>query len=235
VYAGAYYARLLECLRDFFPALRHALGDATFDQFAAGYLQRYPPRSYTLDRLADDFVQFLDETRPPAGSAQSETVADAAFGRMAEFVVELARMEWSIAQVFDGPGWEADPPLAVESLRSISADDWPTTRLETAPCLRLLAFRFPVNDYFTAFRRGEMPAIPALGETWLALTRREYVVRRISLSRPQYELLAALIAGHTVGESIERAAELAGDLDRFAADLHAWFRDWTALGLFRPK
>src|ERR1700730_7495100 len=31
VYANAYYARLLECLRDEFPALLHAAGEEVFD------------------------------------------------------------------------------------------------------------------------------------------------------------------------------------------------------------
>ena len=38
----------------------------------------------------------------------------------------------------------------------------------------------------------------------------------------------------TVGEAIGRAAEGAGpDLDRFAAKLRTWFRDWAAEGFFR--
>ena len=42
VYANAYYARLLECLRDEFPALFHAVGEEVFDGLAFGYLQAYP-------------------------------------------------------------------------------------------------------------------------------------------------------------------------------------------------
>lgn len=227
VYAGAYYARLLGCLRDFFPTLRHALGEQLFDRFAAAYLQRHPPRSYTLDRLADHFIQFLEETGPRTNTG------DEAFAQLAEFVVDLARLEWNIAQVFDGPGWEREPPLSSEALAAIPAERWPEATLEPVPCLRLLAFRFPVNEYFTTFRAGESPVLPRPQPTWLALTRRDYIVRRLPLSGPQHVLLSSLAAGESVGAAIEQAAAQCGDVDRLAAELETWFRDWTAAGLFR--
>ena len=59
VYSTAYFARLLEVLSELFPCLRFAVGDDLFGQFAAGYLQQYPPRSYTLHRLADRFAALL--------------------------------------------------------------------------------------------------------------------------------------------------------------------------------
>src|SRR5271166_2747232 len=42
IYSYAYYARLLECLREEYPVLKHALGDELFDAFSAEYLQQYP-------------------------------------------------------------------------------------------------------------------------------------------------------------------------------------------------
>jgi hypothetical protein len=64
VYAGAYYARLLECLREEFSALAHALDKKTFDGFAIEYIQTYPSTSYTLANLGRQFPQFLMQTRP---------------------------------------------------------------------------------------------------------------------------------------------------------------------------
>ena len=65
IYGSAYYLRLLECMREEFPATAHALGEETFDGFAAAYLQQYPSRSYTLCQLGTHFARFLVETRPP--------------------------------------------------------------------------------------------------------------------------------------------------------------------------
>ena len=83
------------------------------------------------------------------------------------------------------------------------------------PCLKVLALRFPVNEFYTAARRGESPAIPPPGRNWLAITRRDYIVRRHEISQPQFVLLSALIEGRTIGAAIERVLELPDvDMDR---------------------
>src|SRR5579864_7471641 len=64
IYANAYLTRLLECLGEVFPMLKRTLGDEAFDDFAFGYLQDYPSRSYTLNELGRHFPRFLEETRP---------------------------------------------------------------------------------------------------------------------------------------------------------------------------
>src|ERR1700736_4968182 len=64
IYSYAYYARLLECLREEFPVLKHTLGEEVFDAFAVQYLEKYPSRSYTLFQLGVNFPRFLAETRP---------------------------------------------------------------------------------------------------------------------------------------------------------------------------
>ncbi len=65
IYGNAYFARLLECLREEFPVLKHALTEEVFDAFAVGYLQQYPSRSYTLFELGSNFPRV--SIRNPAG------------------------------------------------------------------------------------------------------------------------------------------------------------------------
>ncbi|HVW36906.1 MAG TPA: DNA-binding domain-containing protein [Pirellulales bacterium] len=227
IYANAYFARLLECMRAVFPFTAKTVGEEAFDELALGYLERYPSRSYTLDRLGAEFARYLEETRPDLDDEGRPTET------WPDFLIDLAGLEWAIGEVFDGPGVEGRPLLAADDLRSIPAERWPQARLITAPCLRLLALRFPLNDYYTALRDDETPPLPEPAESYLALTRREYVVRRHALERPQFELLSALAAGETVGEAIERAAHVSSDgLDALAANLERWFREWTAAGFF---
>lgn len=149
IYANAYYARLLECLRDTFPMLTQVLGAEVFDSFAFDYLQRYPSRSYTLYRLAESFPRFLDETRPeqpPAAGAAGP--ADPAWP---DFLIDLATLELAIAEVFDGPGAEGEPLLAPADLLARRAGgDFAEARLAPVPCLRLLRFRYPVNAYYSS-------------------------------------------------------------------------------------
>jgi len=223
IYGYAYYARLLECLREEFPVLMHALTQEVFDAFAVGYLQAYPSRSYTLLQLGANFPRYLAETRPEEGGG------DGLPADWPDFLIDLATLELTFNEVFDGPGVEGERLLDAEQLRAIPAEQLPEARLMGVSCLRLLPLRYPVHRYFTAVRRHEDPVPPEAAETYLAVTRRRYVVRHYELSPPAYQLLRALLAGQTVGEAIGRAAQAAGpDLDRFAANLRTWFRDWAA-------
>jgi hypothetical protein len=227
IYGYAYYARLLDCLREEFPVLMHALTQEVFDAFAVGYLQAYPSRSYTLLQLGANFPRYLAETRPREGGGEG-LPAD-----WPDFLIDLATLELTFNEVFDGPGVEGERLLDVEQLQAVTAERFYDARLVGVSCLRLLPLRYPVHRYFTAVRRHEDPVPPEAAETYLAVTRQRYVVRHYELSPPAYRLLRALLAGQTVGEAIGQEAHAGSpDLDRFAVNLRAWFRDWAAEGLF---
>lgn len=219
IYANAYAARLLECLREEYKVTRATLGDEAFDLFAADYLQAYPSRSYTLGHLGRRFPQFLAETRP-AGSGPEPSWPD--------FLVDLARLEAAINDVFDGPGIEEFEPLAVEHLRAIPPEDWGRTRFVPAPCLVLLSFRFPVSSFYGAARAGTVPSVPDPAPSWMALSRRDYIVRRFDLSKPQSDLLGALIAGECLEGAIQTCVDANPEHeDVIAADIESWFQLWA--------
>lgn len=225
IYANAYYTRLVECLREEFSALAHAMGEEMFDAYAMGYLQSYPSQSYTLAQLGKDFPAFLEAVQPQT----AEDPRDLPW----QFFIELARLERLYAEVFDGPGSEGVPPLSAESLQTIPADDWPLVRLVFVPSSRLARFSFPVHEYITQVRREESPPIPSPTETFLAVSRREFVVRRSPIDRVQYELLLHLAAGHPLGEAMARTLENTGvDVEQFASCLPTWFQEWTSSEFF---
>lgn len=224
IYGDAYFARLLECLRAEYPGLVHALGQETFDAFAFGYLHLYPSRSYTLNRLGASFPDFLRETRP----AQEGTRLD-----WPEFLIELATLERLYNEVFDGPGSEGDPPFSVQKIAGLTPDQWLNARLVPVECLRLLSLRFPAHEYISAVRRGEHPAGPVAADTWLVVTRRDYIVRRYAVPEPAFALLTNLAAGRSVGDAIaavmDRPEASSVDLENRIGD---WFRAWSEWGLF---
>jgi len=222
IYANAYYARLLECLREEFPALVHALGAEVFDGFAFGYLQEYPSESYTLANLGRHFPQYLTETRP-------EELTEPENGpSWADFLIDLATVERTYSEVFDGPGIESRATLQVSDLENVSPEQWPNSRLVPVPCLRLLTLRYPVHLYISAVRHQTEAVIPEPEPTCLVVTRREFLVRRAAVSRSEFELLQALVAGETIGSAIGQAAQVHGDEGAYLADhLHQWFRNWT--------
>jgi hypothetical protein len=234
IYAHAYYARLLECLGEVFPVLARTLGRELFESFAFEYLQRHPSRSYTLNRLGASFARFLEETRPDRAGPSAGALPAA----WPDFLIDLARLEWEIAEVFDGPGVEGQPLLSAAEVAGLGPERFAAARLATVPCLRLLSFRFPVNRYYGAARRAgpdEEPALPEAAEEHVALGRTHFVVHRYPLSRFQHALLGALAGGAPVGQAIAEAVAAAGaplGADELAGEVGACFHAWTAAGFF---
>ncbi len=227
VYANAYYARLLECLRGEFPALVHALGPETFDGFGLAYLQSYPSTSYTLANLGRNFPRFLAETRPADAVHELRP-------SWPDFLIDLATVERTYSEVFDGSGIEDQRILQPEDLAAVSPEQWPEARLTPVPCLRLLTLAYPVHEYISAVRHETETVIPDPSPTHLVVTRREYIVRRRSVSPLEYTLLAALANGETVGSAIERTASAPdADLDSLAIQLQQWFKTWATAAYFQ--
>ena len=207
----------------------HAVGEEIFDGLAFGYLQAYPSTSYTLGNLGGHFVQFLEETRPTDEPDEEPSWPD--------FMIDLARLERSYSEVFDGPGAERLKLLDVAEIQAIQADEWPSARLVPVPCLRLLFLRYPVQEYATGVRKKRIRALPDPQPTWLAVSRIHYVVRRWTLSRIQHDLLASLLAGQTIGEAIEKAAlathKSGHSLDGLGENFRDWFQEWSSAGFFQ--
>ena len=150
IYANAYYSRLLECLAVFFPVLQKALGEDVFDSFAFEYLQHYPSRATPW--TASGRTSPASSTRPVPSPRKVKESQTGAVG-WPDFLIDLATFEWNLNQVFDGPGVEGKPLLTSEALQSFPAERFAEARLVPVPCLQLLAFRFPVNAYYTAARQ----------------------------------------------------------------------------------
>ena len=224
VYGNAYFARLVECLGEEFPATRYALGEETFESFAFGYVNDSPSSSYSLGFLGERFAQYLIDTRPD----------DVPKPGWPDFLIDLATLERTYAEVFDGPGPENLDTLKPEDLQAIPPERVSEIRFVPVPSLRLMEASFPVHEYVTAVRRDRSPEIPMPAETLLVITRREYVVRRGTVSRAEFQLLRAIIDGNSLGQAIELAAEAmpAGSDDEFAANLSEWFQHWASAGWF---
>ncbi len=226
IYANAYFARLLECLQEEFPAVAHAVGAEAFATFVWGYLQAYPSQSYTLSQLGRNFPMFLQETRPPRDVNASVDEMD--------FVIDLARVERLYSEVFDGPGVENKRTLQPEDLAALAPDQWLQTRLIPVPCLRLVEAAFPVHEYISGVRQRREIAFPSPQPTYLAVTRRNFLVRRCPMTQAQFQLLSSLVGGATIGDALEEiASQACEDLEGLAAQIQIWFHDWAAAGYFQ--
>ena len=215
IYRDMYLLRMEEALAADYPALKKLLGDDEFMRMVARYVEVYPSRSYTLNRLGDhvpEFVATLDDLPKK------------------DFSCDLARLEYALTCVFDAP---ETAPLSQEAVRAVPQDAWETARLKPIEAFRLLEFDYPASRYL-GFVDEENPA-PRLArkKTWAVAYRHEYRVHRLDLSQPAYELLSALASGKTVGDAIVSVMTRKWRPAVKQANLFEWFRDWMAEGLFQ--
>lgn len=240
VYANAYYARLLECLRDEYPALTSLLGEETFNAFAFEYLQTHPSRSYTLADLGHSFPAFLESNRA-AGCAdddantfgtEEDTSTDQSWG---DLMIDLARVERTYSEVFSGPGIEQTTTLQAGEIAAVPADEVGSIRLRVAPCVRLLKLNTRAHEFAIATRKGTASTdqLPESVPTYLVITRLNYVVRTIVVEQEEFQLLQLLVSGKALGDSIAEVAEqLSLEESEWLVRMASWFQKWATDRIF---
>ncbi|HEX8282829.1 MAG TPA: DNA-binding domain-containing protein [Pyrinomonadaceae bacterium] len=226
IYQHSYHARLLQSLRSMFPSLLCALGEELFNRFALDYLRLYPPHSYTLDRLADDFPRHLAETRPDADAPPDRRE------QWPDFLVELAALELAFLKVFDGPGVEGRTLPVASDIPTLADDHFFDVRPVPAPCLRLFACSYPVHTYLLSARRGESPKLPAPAESFVCMTRRDYRVLMYELTPAQYEFIRALDGRRSVADALKLCAPSDEDAQPSVSAVRDWLCDWAGKGFF---
>jgi hypothetical protein len=195
LYQRSYRQRHLEAIASFYPALRHMLGPELFNEFASSFLQERKPRAYSMSALAHGFADYLATARPDREASREA---------WASMIVDLARLEQIVAEVYDGPGPESLRLPTAADLSLLLTDARRAVVTEPVPSLRLVA---------NPMRR------------LVAVSRRDYVVTLTSLTADQYMLLKGL----GEGETFERVAIAIGLGYREAWSL---FRRLVDLGFF---
>ena len=125
-YAGMYWARMRDVLRDAFPAVVAASED--FDGLVAEYLRSHASCHHSLDRLGQHFPGFLARR----GNAHAS----------------LAAMEWARAEAFVAPD---SPVLEWAALTAHPASDWEALSLGLHPSVRLVTGRVVWRQGFEVF------------------------------------------------------------------------------------
>ncbi len=216
VYRGMYLLRLAEALETDFPALVHFLGGEAFNELVAGYVEAFPSRSYTLNRLGDHLPEHI---RTAPGIARRG------------FLYDLARLELAVSDVFDAP---ESPVLTTEQIAQVPTEAWADARLRPIEAFRLLSFQYPVNAYLTSVKEDDHEHPKARKkDTRVAVFRRKYACWRLELSRPAYDLLQALAADTPLGDAVAAAQKRRGRAAVGEEQLFSWFRDWVREGIFQ--
>ncbi|WCN09316.1 DNA-binding domain-containing protein [Marinomonas mediterranea] len=178
IYQRSYIARLQQCMASQFSALKTALGDELFSLFTADYLRAFPSHSYTLNNLGARFAEHLEATRPAIDPNNEEN--------WPAFVVELARFEYHVNDVFD---------LKIDdaSVRNVIATE--SRRLNRSA--RLCSHEYPVCRYFNDIKENPNADIPYPQREFCILFRHNYRVVMLNvLDDQEIELFKRLARGN---------------------------------------
>lgn len=217
VYHYAYRARLIECLVDDYPTLNYALGADAFAELATRYIARHPSRSRNLNSFGRYMEAFCREQDGPR----------------APFWVDSARLEWALVEVLHA---EDSLPLVAEELACVPADAWTGARLLPSDTLRVCRFKYPVNEFFQAFKNYERPSVPEPASHALAVYRQGFTLWRTVLTPEMADLLEDLVSGATLGDALSvmgARAQDPGALAEAARNVMEWFSSWVRAGFFR--
>jgi hypothetical protein len=147
IYANMYFFRLLDCLKEDYPRLLEAIGPDRFHNLATDYLLACPSAHPSLRYLGARFPDFL----------RAHTL-----GLEAECLVDLARLEWARADLFDA----ADAPLLTrDALARLSEEQAAGLRLRLVPAFRLLRLDHDAPRLWRELRDRSTASAPIPGAT----------------------------------------------------------------------
>lgn len=200
IYRRSYQARLLQSFHAIFPGLLHVLGVEMLDAFALDFLQRSPPHNFSVNRVADGFVEYLQTTRPSSGNGATPD--------WSAFIIDLARLEIALLEVSDARGMEQSHGPVTEKISDMPDNQFRSSRPRTAPCLRLLDCAFPVHGFLQNVIANGAPAMPEPRPTFLALTRVQYRLSTRELAPVQWQLLRRLDGNTCLADALQAVVAL---------------------------
>jgi len=209
IYANMYFYRILDALKEDFPATLAVLGEDNFHNLVTGYLLEYPPTEPSLYYCGRYLADYLRD-HPMRDDAP--------------FVADLARLERASVEVFHG----ADAaPLEPDALRAIAPDDWPALKLGIQPSAQILAVKWRVSELLRAVEedRGWQPA--KRGAVKILVWRRDARVFYREVEEAEADALEAVARGVTFAEICDVVAADA-DIEDPVATMNQMLARWLS-------
>jgi hypothetical protein len=209
LYNQQYWWRLLSALQDNFPMLTRLFGPADFNEsIGKRALTKYPPTHWSLSRLGEEVVHWIDEEYHHADRS---------------LVLDSAKIDWYTT---DSLTVKELPPLTLSKV----SPELASKRLALQPHLHLLQLNANLftlrEELLTKDPDGwvgtPFPSIDKSGTHHYAIFRTpNLAVTWKSLHPKEYKILSALQAG----SSLEEATDLLEESE--ASLLAGWCQEWA--------
>jgi hypothetical protein len=211
-YVGGYRTRLVEALGATYPVLQTTLGSDEFSRQMRDYINATHSQHYSVREYGADIAQWLTSNDD---SSHAKRLA------------ELARWEWTLADVFDA---RDDDPLDMAALARVPAPAWPGLSFTLRACVRRFETHSNIVQCWRAANNLCEPPAELIDEEpsqWL-LWRRGVKTFFRSLDTFEAPLLDAARTGETFGELCERIAPCVPESEvafRAASVLRGWMAE----------
>ena len=203
VYRNNVIVSLMEALGDAYPALRYFLGSDAFDQIARLYVVHHPPKSPIMAEFGAHLASFIDKTIAIEG---------------AEFSGDLARLERQWLTSFheadvDGLTPDALTTLNENEISALVLLAQPAAKLMSIDARALSAWQGAVDA--SGREAVQVPVTGSADETFThcLLTRPQFTVKLFALSSAAAAFVGGLIAGDTLSDAAQAAADIEPDFD----------------------
>jgi len=217
IYQRGYLARLRHCMAEQFTALSYALGADLFQAFTDQYLQVYPSQSYTLADLGNNFIHYLQATRPDKDAPPEERED------WPDFMIELVQFELAVNSIFD----------RIVKKEQIATSQTAEEQLLLNPCLEIFSFQFPTLAYYQAFKDGLAPTLPFPKASFAALNRHQFKMGAFHLNEAQFHFLMVLKTGKSILEAqTDLGTIFQLPMERVLFLWGQWKEVWLAAGFF---
>jgi uncharacterized protein (UPF0276 family) len=210
IYANAYFYRLLEALREFFPRLSRLAGDVPFHNLITDYVLAHPSRAPDLHRVGDSLPGFL----------RSHVL-----GQDAPLLADMAELELALARALHAADAQ---PLTRAELFQLAPTDWPSLRVALVPSAALISVSHDLEHAARLCDAQQIAAAlvsPNVGQRVLLLHRRGHAVLFRSLPRLEALALTQLQHGARFDALCERMAEHGADAPAVLDELLRWVDD----------
>lgn len=211
VYINGYRHSLFDAIGNHCPALRHYLGPKRFSRLVRAYIKATPSTYYNLARYIEEFPAFVKDHGDD------------------EFSYELAVLEMKIVRLFDD---RETPALSQDDLETLTPDRLMESNMKLRSAATLLAFSWPVNDYYNEIMAQASPAAPEKSPSYVAVYRHDDSMWRLALDEDEYLLLASIHAGMPLEQALDATVPQDDDAeDLLVEKMSGWFSRWVSNGL----
>jgi hypothetical protein len=162
IYADGYFYRLLDALKEDFPAVLAVAGSDQFHNLITGYLLEYPPAEPSLLYAGKYLPAYISDSH--------------SFERW-PFLADLARLERGLIESFHAAEATA---LSRAGMQAISPEEWPDLRWRLHPCVRLVRVSWRVDEVAKAVMQNLAPPAPSAEDVTIVVWRMDQVNYRVA-------------------------------------------------------